>query len=79
MNFCRNICDSEYRTKCPIATPYGSSSYDKGWSRCMTCAKAFKTEAVRCPCCSYKLRKKARSHYTSRKSKLNMATANAGA
>ncbi len=71
MNVCRNICDSEYRSKCPVTSPYGGASpYSKGWSRCMTCAKAFKTEAVYCPCCSYKLRKHARSRYLN---KLNMA------
>ena len=58
MNACKNVCESDHRSKCKTAIMggYAVRRYADGWKRCITCARAFLTPAARCPCCSYPLR-----------------------
>lgn len=52
---CNGIC-----TRYKVSKPIKGGRYANGQKRCQICAIFIKTDDLRCPCCGYQLRTKAR-------------------
>ena len=69
---CNNICQRSIYQPIDMRYKIGGKSYKDGWKYCSVCGRFLFTTLIRCPCCSYILRTRARMTLTRKKRVLEL-------